>query len=119
MQFYPLKADTTLCIKFSDNPVGRPACDIGESENSASNEDEPQFGCANSVCASVIKILLLITPEAETKLPDRNQIPGLVKQWTENINTAFRNSLIPHRIETVVDYYNFTNYSEEGYITED
>lgn len=119
MQFYPLKADTTLCIKFSDNPVGRPACDIGESENSASNEDDPQFGCANSVCASVIKILLLITPEAETKLPDRNQIPGLVKQWTENINTAFRNSLIPHRIETVVDYYNFTDYSLSGKIKED
>ncbi|MBK8152866.1 MAG: hypothetical protein IPK61_07300 [Saprospiraceae bacterium] len=78
MQFYPLKADTTLCIKFSDNPVSRPAVILEKAKIRLQMKMNLSLVVLIQYCASVIKILLLITPEAETKLPDRNQIPGLV-----------------------------------------
>ncbi|MBK8152859.1 MAG: hypothetical protein IPK61_07255 [Saprospiraceae bacterium] len=92
--------------------------DIGESENSASNEDDPQFGCAAIQYAHRSKILLLITPEAETKLPDRNKIPGLVKQWTDIINTRLPQTIDSHPQKQWL-IINLQNYSNDGHIDED
>ncbi|MFN8281336.1 MAG: zinc-dependent metalloprotease [Saprospiraceae bacterium] len=112
IEFIPLKADSCICVKHSDSPAGRPACDI---EQEVYNENaEVVYGCSSTSCATIIRILLLITPQAEAKLPNREEIKTLAKKWAENINLAFRNSYIPHRVEIELDYYNFTNYHGSG-----
>jgi len=112
IEFIPLKADSCICVKHSDSPAGRPACDI---EQEVYNENaEVVYGCSSTSCATIIRILLLITPQAEAKLPNREEIKTLAKKWAENINLAFRNSYIPHRIEIELDYYNFTGYDGSG-----
>ncbi|MBK9271292.1 MAG: hypothetical protein IPM48_06815 [Saprospiraceae bacterium] len=109
IEYIPLRGDSCICIKLSDSPENRPACDI---EQEVYNEDvETIYGCSSTSCATIVRVLLLITPQAESKLPNRDEIKTLSKKWAENINLAFRNSYIPHRIEIELDYYNFTNYA--------
>ncbi|NOT37518.1 MAG: hypothetical protein HOP11_09090 [Saprospiraceae bacterium] len=118
IEYIPLRGDSCICIKHSDSPENRPGCYI-EQEAYNENEEEEIYGCTSSSCATIVRILLLITPQAEAKLPNREEIKTLAKKWAENINLAFRNSYIPHRIEIELDYYNFTNYHISGDIRED
>lgn len=119
MEYLPFLKKTTLCLKYDFNKMDPPECDVTRDSILEASGPVDTARCQDETCATVIKLLILITPQAETYLGNRASISSQVSRWINNINLAFRNSYIPHIITYSLEYYNFTNYAIPTNIQQD
>lgn len=119
MEYIPFLRNTTLCLKYDFDKMDPPECDVTRDSILEASGLVDTTRCQDEACATVIKLLILITPQAEAYLGSRASIATQVSRWIEHINLAFRNSYIPHLIIHELVYYNFTNYDLFDDITKD
>lgn len=119
LEYIPFLRNTNLCLKYDNIRYDSTLCEVSSDSVFEASTPIDTSLCRDETCATIIKILILITPQAETYLGTRGTIAALSKIWIANINLAFRNSYIPHIVEGVFVYHNFTNYSSGGQIKQD
>ncbi|MBK9270354.1 MAG: hypothetical protein IPM48_02060 [Saprospiraceae bacterium] len=119
MEYIPFLRNTNLCLKYDNIRYDSTLCEVSTDSIFEASSPIDTSLCREETCATVIKILILITPQAEAYLGTRGTIDAMSKIWLTNINRAFQNSYIPHLVEGVVVYHNFTNYHSSGQIIND
>ncbi|MBK9270458.1 MAG: hypothetical protein IPM48_02585 [Saprospiraceae bacterium] len=119
MEYIPFLRNTNLCLRYDNIRYDSTLCEVSTDSLIESSDPIDTSLCRDETCATVIKILILITPQAEDYLGTRGTIDAMSKIWLTNINRAFQNSYIPHLVEGVIVYHNFTNYDPGGKIRQD